>query len=788
MSLDIRAALDALRTGEEAARRRAVAALGASGAREAIRPLLVAVSDDSWAVRQAASEYLAAWAPAELLPVLEHALRRGDDAAMRNAAMEIYVKMAGGAVPSLLELLHDTDEEIRLFSAVMLGGIRDARAAAPLIAALEDTDVNVRHAAAVSLGQARAAGAVPALVRALSDEPWIQFAAIGALGLIGDPAATPAVVPLLADDMLRGPALEALGRLAGREALPHLVPHLFDSDPTLRNAAIQAVVAVEQRATAAGESLDPEVQQALRRSDLVDHLLLTLADDEPQNRRTAVLTLGWLRESRAERPLIDLLGESSLQEHVTHALVSIGFQSRAAYEHGLQHLDDAVRQGTLRCLAWIAPPGAIDLVAPMIHDPSPEVRAEAVAAIGQLGDEDAGMLFFELLSDESDIIQESATRALASLPPERVLPLLVQALSSGDLSVRVRAAEGIGLLRDPRGVPSLVGQLRDPHESVRRAALRALGEIDAPESVEVLRACLCDDSSAVRQQAALSLGRRADPDAAPALLGLLDDPDPRMRFVALRALGQVRNHDAVPRVVAFLGDTSKELRFAAVEALGCIRSPAAVRPLMGMLVDADRSLRRATSESLGSIGDPQAVPPLLLALEDEHWSVRSAAAAALGRIASPKAVPALAVRLDDEDATVRRAATAALGEIGDVRAAGRLVEALRDPALQSTAAEALRRFGAAALPEMERRFAAADSELRRLMVDLAGRIDDRRVRKLLFSAIVDEAPSVRAAAAEALGDGGFMDAVRALMDLKSKDASPEVRQAAGQALKKLAPR
>ena len=47
---------------------------------------------------------------------------------------------------------------------------------------------------------------------------------------------------------------------------------------------------------------------------------------------------------------------------------------------------------------------------------------------------------------------------------------------------------------------------------------------------------------------------------------------------------------------------------------------------------------------------------------------------------------------------------------------------------------------------------------------------------------------VRAEAALALGEGGFMDALRPLMDLKASDPSPEVRQAAAVALKKLAPR
>jgi HEAT repeat protein len=250
----------------------------------------------------------------------------------------------------------------------------------------------------------------------------------------------------------------------------------------------------------------------------------------------------------------------------------------------------------------------------------------------------------------------------------------------------------------------------------------------------------------------------------------------------------VRSPEAVPRLLPLLGDKRKELRFAAVEALGAIRAAVAVLPLTGVLGDADRGLRRAAAESLGVIGDLQAVAPLLLALDDEHWSVRCAAATALGRIRSTKATPSLLGRLSDEDATVRRAAVAALGEIGDVRAAGHLAHLLPEAALQATALEALRRLGAGALTELERAFAAAEPAARCLLLDLVGKLEDPRARKLLLQALSDQSPVVRAAAALALGEGGFLDAVRPLMQVKEKDPSPEARQAAAGALRKLAPR
>jgi HEAT repeat protein len=788
MSLDIQAALDSLREGEESARKDVVERMGRSLRAEAIPVLLTALADDSWPVRHAAAERLFDYPTEPLLGALEAALRNDEDAGIRNSAMEIYVKLGERAVHALLRLLSDADEEIRNFAAVMLGTVGGEDAIPRLIARLRDADVNVRHAAAASLGQLRAKQAVRPLVEALTSEPWLQYSAINALGEIGDPEAVPPLLGLLDDPLLCAPAMQALGRLAGREALPRLVPILYDSDPTLRNLAIQAVVAIEQRATASGESLDPEVQAALRREDLVGHLLSALGDDEPQNRRTAAITLGWLKEPRAERPLMDLLAEAPLQGYVTHALVSIGFRDRAAYSYGLTHPEDSVRQGAIRCLSWIAPPEAIELVAPMIHDPCPEVRAEAASAVGRLGDEDAAMLLFELLGDESEIIQESAMGALIRLPPDRVVPLLVHALTSADDQVRIRAAETLGLLRDPDTAPALIALSKDGREGVRRAALKALGEIDAPGISDLLRAALLDPASVVRQQAVLSLGKREDPDTVRDLLPLLKDPDPKMRFVTLRALGQIRSPEAVPYLIPFIGDPRKELRFAAVEALGNVRAVAAVEPLTEVLRDSDRNLRRAAAESLGAIGDPQAVTPLLLALEDDHWSVRCASATALGRLRSARATAALLDRLCDEDATVQRAAVSALGEIGDPRAAARLTEALEDPALQATSLEALRSMGAGCLPEVERVFVSCGPQTRRLLVDLVGKYEDPRASKLLLSALSDEAPAVREEAALTLGEGGVLEALRPLMDLKKTDASAEVRRAAAVALKKLAPR
>jgi HEAT repeat protein len=91
---------------------------------------------------------------------------------------------------------------------------------------------------------------------------------------------------------------------------------------------------------------------------------------------------------------------------------------------------------------------------------------------------------------------------------------------------------------------------------------------------------------------------------------------------------------------------------------------------------------------------------------------------------------------------------------------------------------------------MERAFASwgEDADLRRLLLDLAGRFEDPAARRLLLLGLDDPSPAVRVEAATAVGEGGFREALRRLLELKSRDPVPEVRLAVAGALRKLQPR
>ena len=149
----------------------------------------------------------------EGLPHLEAALgsTRGE---VRRAAADA-IGLLGAPSPTLERLLADPDPSVRA------AGIRALRQAGEVPSSvegmLEDPDPFVRSEAARAL--ALRPSAISALSRALARG---EGAAAYSLGLIGDPAAVPALVGALYQEEVAGEAAMALGMIGDRSAIPAL--------------------------------------------------------------------------------------------------------------------------------------------------------------------------------------------------------------------------------------------------------------------------------------------------------------------------------------------------------------------------------------------------------------------------------------------------------------------------------------------------------------------------------------------------------------------------------------
>jgi HEAT repeat protein len=214
---------------------RAAKALGNIGGLEAVESLLGALRDTNrWSTLRIA-DILAGLGQAAVQPLLREFPRLPPLA--RVPAIDILGRLRSPeAVPLLVSLLGDADENARARTAHSLGVIGDPRAAPDLVRALEDPAWPVRAMAAKALGLLAGVEGIGALEAALADrEWWVRSNAADALRQKGEPGHR-ALVRLL-DGPDTYAAQKAASMLQEAGVLDHYVAQLADGTARERAAA-----------------------------------------------------------------------------------------------------------------------------------------------------------------------------------------------------------------------------------------------------------------------------------------------------------------------------------------------------------------------------------------------------------------------------------------------------------------------------------------------------------------------------------------------------------------------
>ncbi len=199
-----------------------------------------------------------------------------------------------------------------------------------------------------------------------------------------------------------------------------------------------------------------------------------------------------------------------------------------------------------------------------------------------------------------------------------------------------------------------------------------------------------------------------DSSLGPHLGPLLEHRDPRVRHAVLDLL-MTQRQDLSKDVERRLSDEDLEVRTEAVHYL-CMRcAPGVMGLLDGLLRHPDARVRVAASACALNEPDSPARESaydrldetLSLALQRDEREVRIEIAHVLGSpTLGPPAQRLFRRLLKDPDPTVRRAGLMSLARARLPGLVPDLFEALADPALRYEAREALRSYGAAALPEL----------------------------------------------------------------------------------------
>ncbi len=351
-----------------------------------------------WWSRKKEIEELAAGHEERHLAVLESWLRKGEDHLSRNIAMEVFRALGSGATAFLVSLLSDSDADIRIFAANLIGDIGDKDALTALIETLEDTDLNVRIAAIEALGKMGDARAVGVLARRLEDSPWSVMAAVDALGRIGGDEARTVLHRFLVRGEYRGMTCEALERAGDRASVEQLMQYVGRGE--IGGLALRALVTIAER-----ECVMPS---PLFIAETLPVLKDLVQSPDAAVRRAALIALSWAGKADAAPCLIAALGDDGLQEHAINGLMALGRDAVPDIIGALRG-----RGGQRGILAKIlSMTGEVHAFPEFAGDADSEVRTEAALALGTVNTPEAKALLVKLSADPVDEVKAAAVLSL----------------------------------------------------------------------------------------------------------------------------------------------------------------------------------------------------------------------------------------------------------------------------------------------------------------------------------------------------------------------------------------
>ncbi len=212
---------------------------------------------------------------------------------------------------------------------------------------------------------------------------------------------------------------------------------------------------------------------------------------------------------------------------------------------------------------------------------------------------------------KSVAVQVALVRLVGRVGGARARSALQQLCRSSKPEVRAEAVTALGSVPETDAATEIVPYLNDPDDQVRSAAaqvvLRSPDVELRKQGLAVLQGMLRSDKKDARLRGIFLLGELGVKKNKRLLEGTITDPDPEVRLASLQALAKLVEPGEDARFLAemepLLRDTSSEIRLAAAAIVRAVGSIQALNLLEGCLDQRGYSLRRLAVEGLAELGE-----------------------------------------------------------------------------------------------------------------------------------------------------------------------------------------
>jgi HEAT repeat protein len=574
-------------------------------------------------------------------------LLQDPDPLVRAAAAEGVAQTGWpGATPLLIELLGDLHEPVRLAAGRALGDLGSPTAVAPLVRAYRAASHQFADVitAAVAKIDRDALGQVVDLLLERDDAPSRARLA-RTVGALKPPHPIRLLEALFRDRApeVRLAATEVLGRVAG-ERPPVLLEEAFDDpDHRVRAAAVDGVVRLNHTAVAPRiltllrDDPAPEVRERaalatglFRLAGGEVQLLAMCHEQEPlEVRAAAALALGAYDQESLVAQILEMADESEVRLLLRDRLKSdaefrlLGQRLREARHVELRALGSTSREEMEQTLAEgmrgvLSPDQRIRLVAGLKafqgersrsallavlrSDPSPEVRAAALTAVGGMLDvAELHLTASRALADPHKAVRHAAVALFQRIAPDKGLAGLLRLLRSEEDTVILQAVAQLAEAAFPAFLDLALGIDQNGQEAI--LLTRIARHMHHPELKRVLAVVARSQAAPVREAVGDLWAARPDLMDDTALAGMTVDPSVAVRRASVSAWAAAGRFD---RLASMLGDPDPGVRQDIARAYLDAPDTAPLEPLF---LDPDEMVRAALFVTRLLRGEWNEAPP-----------------------------------------------------------------------------------------------------------------------------------------------------------------------------------